>query len=119
MSAPKEQIPQLLQELLAMEQNIETLSMIEAFLGQLTIKGVGDVKNLSRCLSWVEGMRQGTRSRAEQIKSELPKENMEIKMGPEQPSTEPQPAEPEPQPSDAITVGPLEAEKGSPVLGPA
>jgi len=100
----KIEVPQMLQEMLAMEQNVETLSKIEAFLGQVTVKGIGDVKDLSRCLNWIEGMKSGTRARAEQIRAQLPKQ-------PE--------ATPDAAPADQITVGPLEAEKGSPVLGPA
>lgn len=113
-----------LQEYNALCKNLQTLSMIESFLGQVDIKGQ-DAPDVATCLHWVSGMTKGMTARRDQIRSELPKNDLEINMGPEEQGDESNGKAPLPDqdpletPSQAkgVAIGGIELQKGEPVLG--
>lgn len=90
MDESKEDPKQLAGEMVGMEHNLETLSLMAKFLSRCTISAA-DARDMARCLNWIEGMSQGTAARINEIKAKLPK--------------------PE------VAVGAVEIQKGEPVLG--
>lgn len=103
MSVPKEQVPALVAELITREKNIEVLNLIESYLKCQTISG-NEILEVAQCLHWVAGVRSGESVRVKEVKASLPKEDTEIKLGPEEP------AAPE------VAVGGVEIQAGEPVF---
>ena len=106
--AQKEQVPQLLSELVNRENNADTLKLIQRFLNAVQVNGQ-DVIDCARCLKWVEGVIKGEETRMKEIRGLLPDKDEVIDMTKS-------PASPEAPP---VSQGAVEIQKGEPVLGQA
>lgn len=111
--ATKEQMPAMIAEVVNRTNNIESLMVIQKYLFEVSISGA-QAMELGRAIAWVKGVLDGEHARVKELKAQLPDQDTEIKMGPEEPE---KPEEGADTSQPAVSQGGVELQKGEPVLG--